>query len=233
MKRMLATALLAAALPAAAGDLPNLSSLSQEQFRGLSEDLGAAFSYKGVTPATDLGLWGFDIGVELSSTNVKNTDAFRRAGNDVDTLFVPKVHIYKGLWAGFDIGGFIGGSTDVSGSVLGLDLRYAFLQESATTPAFAVRLSGTRTDDIGDLTVQTYGIDLMLSKRLALATPYVGVGSVRIESKAGGTGLAEENFTKGRLFGGLNINLAVINLAFEAERLGDNTTLSAKAGWRF
>ena len=97
----------------------------------------------------------------------------------------------------------------------------------------AVRLSGTRTDDIGDLTVQTYGIDLMLSKRLALATPYVGIGSVRIESKAGGTGLAEESFTKGRLFGGLNINLAVINLAFEAERLGDNTTLSAKAGWRF
>jgi hypothetical protein len=24
-----------------------------------------------------------------------------------------------------------------------------------------------------------------------------------------------------------------VNLAFEAEKLGDNTTLSAKAGWRF
>jgi hypothetical protein len=233
MKRLLATALLAAALPAAAGDLPNLSSLSQEQFRGLSEDLGAAFAYKGVTPATALGPWGFDLGLELSSTDVKNTDAFRQAGNSVDTLFIPKLHIYKGLWAGFDIGGFIGGSTDVSGSVLGLDLRYAFVQESATTPAFAMRLSGTRTDDIGDLSVRTYGIDLMLSKRLALATPYIGAGTVRIESKAGGAGLAEESFTKGRLFGGLNFNLAVINLAFEAERLGDNTTLSAKAGWRF
>ena len=29
------------------------------------------------------------------------------------------------------------------------------------------------------------------------------------------------------------LNFAVINVAFEAERLGDNTTLSAKVGWRF
>jgi hypothetical protein len=29
------------------------------------------------------------------------------------------------------------------------------------------------------------------------------------------------------------VNFAVINLAIEAEKLGDNTTLSAKAGWRF
>ena len=155
MKRMLATALLAAALPAAAGDLPNLSSLSQEQFRGLSEDLGAAFSYKGVTPATDLGLWGFDIGVELSSTNVKNTDAFRRAGNDVDTLFVPKVHVHKGLWTGSDIGGFYGGSSELGGSLWGVSLRQAFLEDTATSPAFAGRLSGTRTTDLAAPTAST------------------------------------------------------------------------------
>ena len=81
--------------------------------------------------------------------------------------------------------------------------------------------------------MQTYGVDLMLSKRLALATPYIGAGAVRIESKAGASGLADESFSKGRLFGGLNFNLALVNFAVEAERLGDNTTVSGKVGWRF
>ena len=43
MKRMLAAALAAFALPAAAGDFTNLGALSQQEFRLLSEDLGAAF----------------------------------------------------------------------------------------------------------------------------------------------------------------------------------------------
>jgi hypothetical protein len=233
MKISLAAPLLAMTLPAAAGGLPDLSTLSQEQFRGLSEDLGAAFSYKGVTPATALGPWGLDLGLELSATNVKNGEAFKKAGNDTDNLFIPKLHVNKGLWAGFDIGGFVGGSSDLSASVLGLELRYAFVQDSVTSPAVAMRVSGTRTDDIGDLRMQTYGVDLMLSKRFALATPYIGIGALRIESNAGASGLADENFSKGRLFGGLNFNLALINFAVEAERLGDNTTLSGKVGWRF
>jgi hypothetical protein len=31
----------------------------------------------------------------------------------------------------------------------------------------------------------------------------------------------------------VNVNLAFINFAFEVEKLGDNTSLSAKLGWRF
>ena len=234
MKRLLATTLLAAALPVAAADLPNVGDLTQSQFRLLSEDLGAALSYKGVTPATALGPWGFDIGLELSATDVQNSDIFRLAGNgSTDTLFVPKLHIYKGLMAGFDLGGFVAAAPDVEATLWGLDLRYTFIDDTLTTPALALRISGTRTTDIGSLRVYTYGGDLMLSKRFVLATPYIGAGIVRVESSISGTGLSDETFNKGRYFGGVNMNFAVINLAFEAERLGDNTTLSAKMGWRF
>jgi hypothetical protein len=234
MKRILAASLLAAALPASAGDLPNLGSLAQDQFRRLSQDLGAALSYKGVTPATSLGPWGFDLGLELSATDVKHTDLFELAGaGSTDTLFVPKLHIYKGLGAGFDIGGFVAAAPDVEATLWGVDLRYAIVQDTLTSPAFAVRISGTRTSDIGSLRVHTYGADLMLSKRLTLATPYIGAGIVRVESKVSTAGLSDETFNEGRFFGGVNVNFAVINLAVEAERLGDNTTLSAKLGWRF
>ncbi len=234
MKRLLAATVLAASLPAAAADLPNLASLTQEQFRLLSEDLGAALSYKGVTPATTLGPWGFDLGLELSATDVRNSDVFQKAGNgSTDTLYVPKLHIYKGLMAGFDLGGFVAAAPDVDATLWGLDLRYAFIEDTLTTPAMAVRISGTRSSDISSLRVSTFAGDLMLSKRFVLATPYVGAGIVRMQSSPNVAGLAEETFNKGRFFGGVNVNLAVINLAFEAERLGENTTLSAKVGWRF
>lgn len=231
---ILACALLAAALPAAAGGFSNLGALTQGEFRSLSEDLGAAAAYKGVTPATALGLVGFDIGLEASATDVKHGGLFRRAGNsEPDYLFVPKLHVYKGLPLGFDIGAFVGGMSNVNATLYGVDLRYALLEDSGATPALALRASGTRANDAGGIDLKTYGMDLMVSKRLAIVTPYLGAGRVRMKSSADGVALAGETLDKTRYFGGLNMNFAIVNLAIEAERLGDNTTVSAKAGWRF
>ena len=234
MKRPLLAMLLLGALPAMAGDFSSIGALSQDQFRKVSEDLGAALSYKGVTPATPLGLTGFDIGVEVSATDIRNSDLFSLAGSgSPDYIVVPKLHVYKGLPWGIDIGAFVGGASEVSATLYGLDARWAILDDGVATPAVAVRLSGTRASDIGSVRISTLAGDVMVSKKFVIATPYLGVGVVRTNSEAGGTGLADEAFNKSRVFAGLNLNLAVLNLAFEAEKLGDNTTVSAKAGWRF
>ena len=74
---------------------------------------------------------------------------------------------------------------------------------------------------------------LVVSKRFVLLTPYAGAGMVRVQSSAHGTSLAEERFNKGRYFAGVNLNLVAANLAFEAEKMGENTSLSAKLGFRF
>lgn len=219
---------------ARAGDLGALSNLAQGEFRKLSEDLGAAASYKGVTPATPLGLTGFDIGVELTSTRMEHSSLFGLAGaGSQSELLIPKVHVYKGLMAGLDIGAFVGGLPDLSGSLYGADLRWAFIDDGLATPAVALRLSGTMTNGLGALDIATAALDLVVSKKFALATPYLGVGTVHVVSEAKGTGLAEEKFNKSRVFTGLNVNLAVINIAVEAEKMGDNTSYSAKLGWRF
>jgi hypothetical protein len=234
MKRLLLATLLCATLPAVAGDLPSLPAIGQDRFRKLSEDLGAALSYKGVTPATSLGIAGFDVGVEISATDIKNSDLFGIAGNSApDYIAVPKVHFYKGLPWGIDVGGFIGAASNLDATLYGADARYAILDDGIATPAVAVRLSGTRTSDIGSLRVSTIAGDVMVSKRLTLATPYIGAGVVRTISEAKGTALAEEDFNTSRFFVGLNLNFAIVNVAFEAEKMGSNTTLSAKAGWRF
>lgn len=226
--------LLAAPFAAPAADFPSVGTLSQTEFGLLSRDLGAAFSYKGVTPATRLGITGFDVGIEVTDTKVENSRAFALAGAGGQShLVVPKFHVHKGLFGGLDIGAFIAGAPDISASLFGADLRLSVLDDGLATPAVAVRLSGTRAGGLGDLRVATGAFDVLVSKRFTAITPYAGAGSVRVQSKVSGSSLREERFTKGRVFGGVNVNLLAINLAFEAEKMGDNTSLSAKVGWRF
>lgn len=217
-----------------AGDFPSVGSLTQDQFHKLSQDLGAAFSYKGVTPATPLGLTGFDIGIEVTDTKVENSSIFSLAGaGDQSRVVIPKLHIYKGLPAGFDIGAFIAAAPDIDATLFGVDVRYAVMEDGLTTPAIGLRLSGTKATGLGDLNVSTAAFDVMISKKFTFVTPYAGGGVVRTMSDVSGSGLAKESFNKGRYFGGVNVNFAVINFAFEAEKMGDNTSLSAKVGWRF
>src|SRR3569833_2373599 len=92
---------------AAADDLDRLQYLAHSQSRALSEDLGAALSYKPVSPAEPLGLIGFDVGLEVTATDIQADQAWGQAssGGDVSTLEVPKLHVIKGLPLGFDIKG--------------------------------------------------------------------------------------------------------------------------------
>ena len=68
----------------------------------------------------------------------------------------------------------------------------------------------------------------MISKKLTVFTPYAGIGTVRVQSNVKGTSLADENFSKGRGFVGLNTNFLGANLALEYEQMGSNPSLSAK-----
>lgn len=233
MKRILLAAALAAALPAEA-DFPTVGLLAQGEFRRMSEDLGAAFSYKGVTPATPLGLTGFDIGVEVTTTRMENSSLLRLAGaGGPSDLVIPKLHAHKGLWGGFDIGAFVGGASEVDATLYGAELRYAILDDGIATPAVGVRLSGSRATGLGSLRVATAALDLTVSKKFAVITPYAGAGTVRVVSSVRGLALGEESFNKSRVFAGVNLNLLAANLALEAEKMGDNTSLSAKLGFRF
>jgi hypothetical protein len=231
---LLAPIAFVAALPCRAGDFGDIGSLAQQEFRAISRDLGAAFSYKGVTPGTGLGPLGLDLGIEATQTRMENSALFARAGaGGRSSLVIPKLHVHKGLFAGFDAGAFVAGAPEIDARLFGADLRYTLVDDGLTAPAIGVRLSGTRTSGLGELEVSTLAADLMVSKRFTMLTPYAGAGTVRITSSADGTGLAEERINQARVFGGVNLNLLAVNLAFEAEKMGDNVSLSAKVGWRF
>jgi hypothetical protein len=224
-------------LTAAAADLDNIGALAQAEFRLLSEDLGAALSYKPILPAEPLGLTGFDIGLEATVVNLENAAVLSTAtnGDITDTLVIPKLHVHKGLPLGIDVGAFYAAVPDSNISLWGAELRYAILKGSTTTPALALRASYSALEGVDQLQLNTTGLDLSISKGFAFVTPYAGIGRVWVNSTPDASipVLRKEEFSVNKLFAGVNLNFAVLNLAVEADQTGETTSYGLKVGWRF
>lgn len=222
------------ALNASAGDFNGLASLSQDQYAKLSKDIGAAAAYRGVSPGNSLGITGFDIGIELTQTKIENPAILKQAGGgDSSNLFVPKLHVHKGLPFGFDIGAFVSRVSGVDAALYGAELRYQIIEDGLTTPSVAVRASGSKITGVSQTSLSTAAVDLMVSKKLAFVTPYIGAGSVRINNKPKVGTLTEVTSTQSRVFVGVNANFLLANFAVEAEKMGDVNSISAKVGFRF
>lgn len=239
MKRTLSfLAVFLAATPSAnaADDIDQIDQLIQTDFRRLSEDLGAALSYKAVIPATPLGLTGFDVGVEVTATKLENRDAWDRAssGTAPDTLYVPRLHVHKGLPAGFDVGAFYSSVPGSNIQLWGAELRYAIIKGDTLTPALGLRGTYSKLSGVDQLDFHTKGLELLVSKGFVIFTPYAGVGRVwTVSEPVGVTNVSKEEFTQGKYFVGGNVNLGLINLALEADKTGDATSYGAKLGFRF
>ena len=239
MKRTLASlAVLLAAMPPAfaANNIDQINQLNQTDFLHLSEDLGAAASYKGVIPATPLGITGFDIGVEVSATDLQHADVWDRAssGTSSSTVYVPKLHLHKGLPAGFDLGAFYSSVPDTNMTLWGAEVRYAILEGGTARPALGLRGTYSKLSGINELDFHTTGLELLVSMGLTLFTPYAGAGQIWTTSEPVGVpNLQKEEFTQGKYFVGGNLNLGLINFALEADKTGDATSYSAKIGFRF
>ena len=72
-----AAGMLAFSRPGLAADaLDQLGTLTQAEFRDLSEDLSSAFSYKGVVPAEPLGWTGFDVSTGLLDEEIEQSKLY-------------------------------------------------------------------------------------------------------------------------------------------------------------
>lgn len=238
MKKTLPLLALAALVQAThAGDLSNLGALSASEFRTVSEDLGAAMSYKPLAPTEPLGISGFDLGFELTGTDIgKSAAALRKAGasdSPMDTLMVSKVHLHKGLPLGLDIAAFMGNVSAINVNLVGAEVRYAILEGGVATPAVGVRAAYTHMNGASQLALHTRSLDLSISKGFAMLTPYAGIGQVWVDSSPEAGTLGKESFTLGKMFAGVNVNMGLLNLAFEADRTGNTSTWGAKVGLRW
>jgi hypothetical protein len=167
---------------------------------------------------------------------MENSQILQRAtSDDADTtLYVPTLRLHKGLPAGFDIGLTYASVPGSNIRYTGGELRYAILKGGVASPALAVRASVTKLSGVDQLSLDTRGIDISISKGFAFVTPYAGIGRVRVESDPHGTGgLASEKFSLSKVFVGFGVNFALLNINFEVAKAGDATSSSLKLGWRF
>lgn len=236
-RRLAAAALIAAAAPAFAADINSIQLLSQNEFRLLSEDLGAALSFKPLIPSEALGITGFDLGVAVTGTKLKNDAILKKAssGSDVPSVLpVPTLRLHKGLPLNLDVGIAFSQVPGTNIRYTGGELRWAILPGSTLTPAVAIRGTLTRLTGVDQLDFDTKSLDISISKGFANITPYGGIGQVWIKSTPKGVpGLRGEDFTQTKVFGGVNVNFGLANLAFEADSTGGTTTVGAKLGFRF
>lgn len=238
IKSALGTLALLAATQVSAYDFTSasLQSLGQSKFRLLGEDVSSTLSYKPMTPAADLGLTGFDIGVSLGGTKIANRAAMKDAAGGASVPAVlPTVALRaeKGLPFNLNVGASY---TNVPGtplSALGGELRWAALPGGALLPAVSMRLSASSSTGIDQLKLKSTGFDVSVSKGFTLLTPYLGIGRVQSRVSAPQTTLATEKIGQTKYFGGLNANLGLMNIAVEGDRTGKASTYGLKVGVRF
>lgn len=204
---------------------------AQSDFKVFSEDMGSALSYKALTPPEPLGITGFDLGLEVTSTKMRNLDT--ATGSSLTNLIVPKLHVFKGLPLGIDIGAFYSSVPTTNIKLYGGELRYAIMEGGVASPAVGIRGSLTKLSGVNQLAFSTKSLDVSISKGFAMVTPYAGVGSVWVDSAPNIAGLAKETFSQTKIFAGANINLGFSNFALEYDKTGSATSYGAKLGFRF
>ena len=239
MHRSITTLALLALLTSSAWGqtLNSVQTLTQSEFRQLSEDLGGALSYRPQIPTTPLGTTGFDIGVADSAVKLAHPAIMQKAASGTvrSTMHVPTLRAHKGLPFGIDFGL---AQASVPGSNIkytGGELRYALVSGGVTTPAVGLRGSFSRLSGVSQIDLSTRGADLSISKGFALVTPYAGVGRVWVTSdpKAGIPVLARESFALNKSFVGLCLKLGLFALNVEADRTGAVSATSVKIGLQF
>lgn len=203
---------------------------NQDNFRDISEDMAAGFSYKPLHPTEPTGVAGFDLGAVASYTPVENEEAWEAlTGSDVDEIGFVGLGASKGLPFGFDVAGFYTGVPSTDARLWGAELRYAFVPGNVALPALGVRGAYTQIDGVSDFDFNTRSVDVSLSKGFGPFTPYVGAGKVWVESDPSGRfGLEEEDFNENKLFAGARLTLVPLQLIAEVDRTGDNTSFNLR-----
>src|SRR5690606_18315417 len=116
--------------------------------------------------------------------------------------------------------------------VLGAQLRYALHEGGVLTPAVGLRFATTRIEGADQFDYATTGVDLSISKGFAMLTPYAGIGRLWMAAEpVAANGLAADSLTATCWFGDMKVSLLLLQLTFEAERIGDSDRYSANLGF--
>ena len=215
----------------------------------VSDNLLAVFAHRGLAPADTLGggVFGFELGLDVSLIDLDSTKFNDVAGSDsdFDMSQVPLPKLSAGI--GFpvipldlaltylpEVGGF---------SYMSAHAKYAVLEGGAVMPAVALEANYSNASMDGALDVTTMGADVSVSKGFGVGIkfiPYAGVGYVQGTTTISGDAIpagvdlkTDYDSSASKLFVGASVQLALINLVAQWDQIGDYQATSVKVGFRF
>jgi hypothetical protein len=176
----------------AAGPLPDLSTDQGALLESISAELvktvGIVFDHRPYQPATPLGTAaGVDLTIEATIAKVPQSfkDTMAGAGfsgvANLPVLPSPKFHIHKGMGETVDVGGSL--IIYQGYKIYGGDIKVALTDPKLEGPVVAGRLSYNYSN-FSYVTANTWTSQLLMSRKMVFADPYVGVGYQYVVGKA-------------------------------------------------
>lgn len=175
------------ALPLAAqSEIDFDPAITQVQFSEFSRLLAQGIYATPVDAARARGLLGFDIGVAATAIPVDTGAAYwqNSVGDDFtisDHVAVPRVIVSKGLSVA-TLSAMYSKVPDTDIAMLGAALDVPIIDGGIVKPTLALRGSYATLQGVDQLDLNTYGVELFLSKGFGPLTPYVAAGRARSDS---------------------------------------------------
>lgn len=216
-------------------------SLTQDQWKRFTRQVGEISSLKSMAPATTVGKKHFIISIERSATPVDQHDlawinTFTHPDENCplgDKVKIIDLRVRFGISDKLDVGAVWTTAPGANYGMIGGDVKYAFLEESKKSPAAAVRASYIALTGVPDFNLGVGSVDLLVSKKILGVSPYLGVR----ESLITGTettskvDLDKETHLVTQGFVGASYSIWRINLAVEYN-ISEVNTFSFAVGFQ-
>ncbi len=187
----------------AAADAATLAGDAQVRFGRLASDLALAFSSPLLQPGSTTGYAGFAFGLEAGYAQVKHgvvgtptlagftaPDYWVTRSMKPGALFIPGLHVRKGLPFSLELGGRLMYLAQSSYYGAQLEAKWALLEGYRSYPDVAVRGAWTTVLGQRDLRLNTLEGDVLVSKRFGVNavtsfTPYLGARFTQMSASTG------------------------------------------------
>ncbi len=165
---------------------------AQSQFEDLMVELGQITAPVFLSPAETLGLNGFAIGFEGSIAPISKDEAFwtdATEGNPGSVLFIPHIHVRKGIPFSFEIGTQLSMIPNSELFMVGAELKWALNEGFHYIPDLAVRIAINHVIGGKEFELTSGGWDVSISKAFGVAgmlalTPYAGYNMMFVHASS-------------------------------------------------
>lgn len=176
------------ALPLAAqSDISFDPTITEQEFATFSRLVAQGIYATPVDAARARGLLGFDIGVGATAIPVDPNAAYWQKSVDddftvSDHVVVPRVIVSKGLSVA-TLSAMYAKVPDSDVAVWGASLDVPIISGGVVTPTLALRGSYATLQGVDAFDLNTYGVELFLSKGFGPVTPYLAAGRARSDAQ--------------------------------------------------